>query len=470
MCSPLRDRAAHFLARAGRSTFNSVSDALYREHRRRFVESLRGKSSAAVIPTATHKVRNHDCEYRFRPESDFWYLTGFDEPDATLVLLPGRGASDAPRSVLFLREKDREREIWTGRRLGVSAAAAALGVDEARPIEKLWSDLPELLKGYERILYRTGGDEARDRRMIETFGRLRLAARGPIVPPLELVDLVPSLHEQRLFKTPAEIERMRRAALITREAHVAAMKETAPGVDEAQIDALLEYTFRRMGSTGPAYTPIVAGGANACILHYVENDQPLEDGALLLIDAGAEHEYYACDVTRTFPVNGRFTSEQRALYEIVLDAQLAAIAHVKAGVTFNSVHERALEVLCKGLARLGLLKGDAAQIQRDETYKRFYMHRTSHWLGLDVHDCGAYLEGGASRRLMPGMVLTIEPGLYVSPDDESVEARWRGIGIRIEDDVLVTATGHDVLTAGIPKTIEELEAAHAGEPLSTAHG
>ncbi len=442
-----------------------MSHAPYREHRRQFLELLRDKRAAAVIPTATHKVRNHDCEYRFRPESDFWYLTGFDEPESALVLMPGRTNADAMRCVLFLRERDREREIWTGRRLGVAAAVEALGVDEARPIEKLWSDLPELLRGYERILYRTGGDEARDRRMLETFGRLRLAARGPIAPPLELVDLVPTLHEQRLFKSEAELERMRAAARITREAHVEAMRRAKPGVNEGEIDALIEYTFRRLGSTGPAYTPIVAGGANACILHYVENDQPLVDGELLLIDAGAEHEYYACDVTRTFPVNGRFTAEQRALYEVVLDAQLAAIAHVKPGVTFVSVHERALEVLCRGLARLGLAPGDGERVLRDETYKRFYMHRTSHWLGLDVHDCGAYLDAGASRRLMPGMVLTVEPGLYVAPDDETVEKRWRGIGIRIEDDVLVTPAGHEVLTSAIPKSIDELEATCQGRVL-----
>jgi Xaa-Pro aminopeptidase len=445
--------------------------SLYRAHRQRFLELLRAERAAAIIPTAAHKVRNHDSEYRFRPESDFWYLTGFAEPDSVLVLLPGLAPGSAPRSVLFLREKDREREIWTGRRLGVAAAPAALGVDEARPIEKLWNELPKLLENHERILYRTGLDETRDRRMLETITKLRGAARGNIVPPLELADVSPTLHELRLFKSPQEIELMRRAARLSQEAHTEAMKRAAPGVNEREIDALIEYTFRKGGATGPAYTPIVAGGANACILHYVENDQPLADGDLLLIDAGAEFDHYASDVTRTFPVNGRFTDDQRAIYDVVLAAQLAAIEHVRPGVTFVSVHERALAVLCRGLAELGLCAGTESEVLAKETYKRFYMHRTSHWLGLDVHDCGAYLANGSSRTLEPGMVLTVEPGLYIAPDDTTVDARWRGIGVRIEDDVLVTATGSDVLTQAIPKSVSDVEAACQGRRLApSVHG
>jgi Xaa-Pro aminopeptidase len=455
---------------------------MYHEHRRRLLEALRNARAAAVIPTAAHKVRNHDSEYRYRPDSDFWYLTGFDEPDCVLVMLPalhsptsvagasanakdGRAPAPRPEVILYLRDKDREREIWTGRRLGVAAAARELNVDEARPIESLWSDLPKLLENYERIVYRTGIDEARDRRMLETITKLRWAARGTVVPPAELLDVAPFTHELRLKKSAAEIETMRRAARVSREAHVLAMREARPGRRENEIDALIEYTFRRLGSTGPAYTNIVAGGANACILHYVENDEPLRDGDLVLIDAGAEWDYYASDVTRTFPVNGTFGAEQRALYEIVLEAQMRAIEHVTPGVSFVSVHERALEVLCNGLVRLGLLAGTAREAIEKETYKRFYMHRTSHWLGLDVHDCGAYVHDGRSRTLEPGMVLTVEPGLYVAEDDDTVEERWRGIGIRIEDDVLVTAGGHDVLTAGIPKTIDEVEAACRGRAL-----
>ncbi len=433
------------------------------EHRRSFLEALSARGAAAVIPTATHKIRNHDCEYRFRPDSDFWYLTGFAEPDGVLVLIPALATTKSKnaRSILFLRDKDREREIWTGRRLGVAGAAERLGVDEARPIERLWTDLPELLKNVERIVWRTGADEARDREMLQTVSKLRASAKGGVVPPLELLDPAPLLHELRLKKSADEIDVMRRAARITKDAHIAAMKRARPGVNEREIDALLDSTFRASGATGSAYTNIVAGGANACILHYVENDAALRGGDLVLIDAGSEVDYYASDVTRTFPVSGRFSAEQRALYEVVLDAQLAAIAHVRPGVTFVSVHEVALERLVRGLVRLGLLAGPPETVVEKEAYKRFYMHRTSHWLGLDVHDCGAYVVEGASRKLEPGMVLTVEPGLYVAEDDTSVEARWRGIGIRIEDDVLVTASGSDVLTAAIPKTIPEIETLRA---------
>jgi Xaa-Pro aminopeptidase len=445
---------------------------MFRDHRERFLSVLAARGAAAVVPTATHKVRNNDCEYRFRPDSDFWYLTGFAEPESVLVLVPLQAgtSSPKPRTILFLREKDREREIWTGRRLGLAAAPGALGIDEARPIERLWDDLPALLRNVERIVWRAGLDEARDREMMSLLARLRASAKGPVVPPLELLDPAPLLHEMRLRKSAAELDVMRRAARITRDAHVAAMKRAKPGVNEREIDAGLEAAFKSAGATGAAYTNIVAGGANACILHYVENDQPLRDGDLLLVDAGSEVDYYASDVTRTYPVNGRFTPEQRAIYDVVLDAQLAAIAHVKPGVTFTSVHEVALERLVRGLVKLGLLPGPVEMELGQDGYKRFYMHRTSHWLGLDVHDCGAYVVEGASRALEPGMVLTVEPGLYVAPDDETVEARWRGIGVRIEDDVLVTAAGHEVLTAGIPKHADELEATCQGKSLQSVHG
>jgi len=437
----------------------------YAEHRARFLERLSAERAAAVVATATPKVRNHDCDFRFRPDSDFWYLTGFAEPGAALVLLPGLEQGSAPRSLLFLRERDREREIWDGRRLGLEAAPAALGVDEALAIEELWPRLPELLAGYERIVYRTGNDEERDRRMLETLAALRRRARGGVRPPAELVDHAAFLHEQRLFKSPSEVEELRRAAAITGEAHRRAMAEARPGVRENEIDALIEYTFRRRGSTGAAYTNIVAGGANATILHYNENDAELEDGALLLVDAGAEWEYYATDVTRTFPVGGVFSPEQRAIYEAVLAAQAAAVEHVRPGVPFESIHELARGRIVDGLLELGLLSGTREERIEDESYRRFFMHRTSHWLGLDVHDCGAYSAGGASRALAPGMVLTVEPGIYVAADDETVEPRWRGIGVRIEDDVLVTAGGREVLTADIPKTVADVEAACRAERL-----
>lgn len=431
----------------------------YADNRARLLAALAERGAAAIIPTASAKTRNHDSEYRFRPDSDFWYLTGFGEPESVLVLLPGDVLAPRRRAVLFLREKKRDEEVWTGLRLGIEAAPKALGIDEAYPIAELWTRLFDLLKGYERVVYRSGLDEARDRGVQGVLGKLRSQVRSEAALPSELLDPAPLVHEQRLFKTAAELELMRRAAAITTEAHLAAMSETCAGMGENEIDARLTYTFLRRGASGAAYGNIVAGGANACILHYHENNRELRDGELLLIDAGAEFDCYASDVTRTFPVNGRFSPEQRALYEIVLEAELAAIAQVQPGRTFQSVHEVAVRVLCEGLARLSLLPGSAAEIAERESYKRFYMHRTSHWLGLDVHDCGAYLIAGKSRALAPGQVLTVEPGLYIAPDDESVEPRWRGIGIRIEDDVLVTAGGHEVLTSAIPKGVEEVERA-----------
>jgi Xaa-Pro aminopeptidase len=440
--------------------------AMYAQHRQRLLERLAKDRAAAVVPTATPKVRNHDCDYRFRPDSDFWYLTGFAEPGACLVLLPPLEDGQEARSVLYLRELDKQMEIWNGRRLGVAAAPDALGVDEARDIEDLWEDLPELLLGYERILWRLGAEAENDRRMVDVVSALRGKARGGIRPPAELVDHVPYLHEQRLRKTEHEAALMRAAAAITTEAHLAAMRETRPGMGENEVDALIEYTFKRRGSTGPAYNNIVAGGANACILHYVENDQELQDGDLLLIDAGAEKDYYASDVTRTFPVSGTFSEPQRAIYELVLRAQKAAIDHVRPGVGFDSVHEVALNELVDGLISLGLCEGTRESVIEDGSFRAFFMHRTGHWLGLDVHDCGYYAVEGSSRLLEPGMALTVEPGLYVDPENDEVDAKWRGIGVRIEDDLLVTESGHENLTAGIPKEVEEVEAACAGVDLA----
>jgi Xaa-Pro aminopeptidase len=434
-----------------------MNSAMYRANRARALAQLRERRAAAVIPTARAKVKNHDTEFRFRPDSDFWWLTGFDEPDSVLVLLPALDAQTKDRSVLFLRDKKRDEEVWSGIRLGVAAAPFELGIDAAHPVQELWTKLAELLRGYERVVYRTGLDETRDREMLATIARMRAQVRATWIAPQEIVDTAPVLHELRLFKSEDELAVMRRAAEVTARAHIAAMRETAPGVRENEIEALIEYTFRRAGANGPAYGTIVAGGANACTLHYVRNDRVLADGDLLLIDAGAEFDYYACDVTRTFPVNGRFSAEQRALYEVVLGAQLAAIERCRPNEPFQAVHDTALRVLVEGLIEHGLLAGPLDQALAKETYKRFYMHRTSHWLGLDVHDCGAYVVAGETRALAPGMVLTVEPGLYVAEDDTTVEERWRGIGIRIEDDVLVTVDGNEVLTRAIPKTIDELE-------------
>jgi len=428
---------------------------MFREHRERFLSYLAREGAAAFVPTGALRIRNHDSEHRFRPHSDFWYLTGFREPDAVLVLLP----AGEVRSVLFLNERDREAETWTGRRLGVAAAPEALGVERAYPLGELWERLPELLPGHAGLVYRMGEEAERDRRLIEVVQRVTARERLGRAVPRRWLDPAAGLHELRLIKDPAELACMRQAARVSAEAHRAVMRAARPGVNEGELDALLDYTFRRRGGTGAAYGNIVAGGANACILHYRENDRALVDGELCLVDAGCEWDFYASDVTRTFPVNGRFGAEQRALYELVLRAEQRAIAVVRPGATQKDVHDAALSELVDGLIELGLLTGTRAAALESGSYKRFYMHRTGHWLGLDVHDCGIYHLDGQPRPFQAGMVTTVEPGLYVAPDDETVEARWRGIGIRIEDDVLVTPAGNEVLTADVPREVDEIEAA-----------
>ena len=435
-----------------------MQNSLHARHRAAYLERLAAEGAAAVVPTASPKVRSNDSDYRFRPHSDFWYLTGFEEPGACLVLLPARGDQSA-RTVLFLRPKDKEREIWDGRRLGVENAPAALGVDEAHDVARLWDELPGLLSGHDAIAWRFGDDADADRRMIETFTGLRASARGAVRPPASLLDPAPLLHEMRLIKSEDELELMRSAATLTAAAHRDLMGFVAPGRNECEVEAFLDHAYRSNGSTGAAYGHICAGGANACILHYVENDQPLADGDLILVDSGAEWRYYAADITRTFPVNGRFSDDQRAIYEVVLNAEIAAIEAVRPGARFDEIHQAALDVVVDGLIDLGLVSGTRQQVLDAGSYRAFFMHKTSHWLGLDVHDQGRYFEGGQSRVLEPGMVLTVEPGIYVDPENTEVDARWRGIGVRIEDDVVVTAEGHEVLTHGAPKTVEEVEAA-----------
>ncbi len=442
-------------------THPATQSAFFSEHRRRFLDSLQRLGAAALIPAGVPKLRNGDSEHRFRPESDFFYLTGFGESHCTLLLLPAQGQGGKSESVLFLREKKLDEEIWTGERLGVAAAPAALGVERAFPVDQLQARVAELLRGYQRLVYRTGGDEARDRWVNTLLANLRSNSRSVKPSPTQVLDVSEVLHEQRLFKTPGEIERLRRAAAITALAHSAAMRAARGAKNECEIDALLAYEFRRQGATGSAYTNIVAGGKNALTLHYHDNDQPLEAGDLLLVDAGAEYGGYAADVTRTFPISGRFSPVQRELYEVVLAAQAAGIAACTSEHTIAQVHERTVAELVRGLAELGVLPGGAQEILRSESYKQLYMHRTSHWLGLDVHDCGAYVQQGAARRLEPGMVLTVEPGLYVRPGSDNVDPRWHGIGIRIEDDVLVTAGAPEVLTRAAPKSVDAVEAACA---------
>lgn len=437
-------------------------DPMYTDHRQQFLAQLQGIGACALIPTNPTRTRSADTEFRFRPSSDFWYLTGFAEPDSWLLLLPAPKGSDEPhRSILFLREKDKTMEIWNGLRLGVTDAPSKLGVDEAYDVEDLWSRLPELLEGHKRLVFATGLCNDNDAALLKTLSGLRDRVRGGVQAPMEILDPGPLLHELRLFKTPGEIEVMRKAAAITDEAHREVMATTRPGTNECELDALLEYTFRRKGGTGAAYGNIVAGGANACILHYVENNATLQDGDICLVDAGCEFDFYASDVTRSFPISGQFTEAQKSVYAVVLNAQLAAIDQCKPGNTFLSVHEVALGVLVRGLIELGLCKGTPDEVLEDESYREWYMHRTGHWMGLDVHDCGSYHKGSDSRPLEPGMVLTVEPGIYIAADAQNAPSALRGIGIRIEDDILITADGHENLSAAIPKTIEDVEAACA---------
>lgn len=435
---------------------------MYTEHRQRFLDELQKHGACALIPTNPTRTRSADTEFRFRPGSDFWYLTGFAEPESWLLLLPADEGKDQPsRSILFLRKKDKAMEIWNGLRLGIDAAPEHLSIDEAYDVEDLWNCLPDLLEGYERLVFATGLCSENDSAVLETLSGLRARVRGGVQAPVQILDPGPILHELRLIKGKGEIEVMRKAAAITDEAHRKVMSVSSPGTNECELDALLDYTFRARGGTGASYGNIVAGGTNACILHYVENNAPLQDGDICLVDAGAEFDFYASDVTRSFPVNGKFSEAQAKVYSVVLEAQLAAIAQCQPGNTFLSVHEVALGVLVRGLIDLGLCTGSPEEVIENESYRDYYMHRTGHWMGLDVHDCGSYHQGEASRPLAAGMVLTVEPGLYIAHDAEGAPEALRGIGIRIEDDILITADGHENLSAKIPKSISEVEAACA---------
>jgi Xaa-Pro aminopeptidase len=407
----------------------------------------------ALVPTAPVRLRNRDSEYPYRFDSYFYYLTGFQEPESVLVLIAG----ESPRSILFCRERDPARELWDGLRSGPEGAKAALRVDEAYPVETLDEQMPKLLANQPVLHYAPGSDPAWDARVMGWLNEVRAQARAGVAGPSEIRDLRMPLDEMRLIKDDSELAVMRRAAAISVAAHERAMRATRPGRSEYEIEAELLHEFRRRGSQYPAYTPIVAGGANACILHYRENSARLSDGDLLLIDAGCELDGYASDVTRTFPVGGKFSAPQKDIYELVLAAQAAAIAAVRAGNRWDVPHNAAVETLARGFVDLGLCAGPVDKVIETEDYRRFYMHRTGHWLGLDVHDAGEYKSGGEWRRLEPGMTLTVEPGCYVRPAEGVPEPFWN-IGVRIEDDVAVTATGCEVLTAGAPKSVSDIEA------------
>ena len=425
--------------------------------RRRQLMRTMGRQSIAIVPAAPVRHRNSDVEYPYRQDSDFFYLTGFREPEAVAVLVPGRPQA---QYVLFVRDRDPHRETWDGRRAGTHGATRDFGADDAFPIDDIDEILPGLMENRTRVFYAMGTHPQFDAHVLEWVNALRTQARDGRHPPQEIVALDHVLHDMRLYKSKAEIGLMRRAAAIAAGAHLRAMRACRPGRNEYEIAADILHEFHRHGSD-ISYEPIVGGGANACILHYRENNQPLRDGDLLLIDAGCECECYASDITRTFPVNGRFTPQQRAVYEIVLAANLAAIAKVRPGNSWNDPHDAAVRVVTQGLKRLGLLKGSLASLEREGAYRRYFMHRTGHWLGLDVHDVGDYKVGDEWRVLEPGMVLTIEPGIYISSAQRTTPRRFGDIGIRIEDDVLVTRTGAEVLTSGVPKDPDEIEAAMA---------
>lgn len=431
----------------------------YHQRRQQLMSKI--GNGTAIFRSAPTAVMHNDVEYVFRQDSDFFYLTGFNEAQAVAVFAPHHPEH---QYVLFVQPKDKAIEIWSGYRCGVDAAKEIYGADEAYPIEELDERLPEYLKTADRIYYRVGRDRNFNDKILSHWQRLMRIYPKSGTGPMAIEDPAPTLHGMRLIKSEAELELMRKAADIAVEAHNRAMEFTRPGRYEYEVQAEMEHIFRLRGGLGPAYPSIVASGDNACVLHYIENNRQMQDGELLLIDAGCSYGYYNSDITRTFPVGGKFTAEQKTLYELVLEAQKQAIAQVKPGNPYNLIHKTAVRVLTEGLVELGLLVGEVDQLIEEEKYKAFYMHSTGHWLGLDVHDVGVYQHGEDNPQILqPGQVLTVEPGLYIVPDTEpdedqpEVDPRWVGIGIRIEDDVLVTSTGHEVLTAGVPKEIADIE-------------
>jgi len=427
--------------------------------RRRYLAEQMGAGSIAILPSATVKNRNRDVDYPFRQDSDFYYLTGFCEPEAVLVIIPEREHGE---SILFCRERNPDKEMWDGFIAGPDRVVNLHGVDDAFPIGDMDDILPGMIEGTDKVFYSMGLDAQFDSRVMEWINVIRSKIRSGAHPPGEFVALEHALHELRLFKSAAEIKLMARAAEISAKAHVNVMQGCREGLFEYHLEAISMRHFMDHGARFPAYPAIVGSGGNGCTLHYIENQSELKSGDLVLIDAGCELEHYAADITRTFPISGKFSAPQKAIYQIVLDAQLAAIAEVKPGNHWNHPHEAAVSVVAAGLIDLGLLTGSLDEAIENETYKQFYMHRTGHWLGLDVHDVGEYKVDGEWRLLEPGMVLTVEPGIYISPDCEDVAKKWRGIGVRIEDDVVVTQKSHKVLSKSAPKTIAEIERLMAG--------
>jgi Xaa-Pro aminopeptidase len=412
------------------------------------------QKSVAIIPAAREATRSNDTQYRFRQDSDFYYLTGFEEPEAIAVIAP----ASKHKYTLFVRPRDPEQEIWVGRRAGVEGAKSEFGAEESFPIAEFEAQLQDLLDGAGKLYYRLGVNTDLDSAVIRKITQMRALNRKPIHPPRTIVDPATIVHEMRVLKSPEEIELMQRAADIAAEAHVEAMKTVRPGMKEYEVEAQIEQVFRRRGAAGPSYTSIVGSGANATVLHYINNDGELRDGELLLIDAGAEYKGYASDITRTFPINGRYTKAQREIYDLVLETQVACVEMVRPGVTHDELKAHSVEMLTEGMVKLGLLRGEPAELIKEEKYKQFYMHGLGHLLGIDVHDVGIYYYDKQSRALEPGVVMTVEPGIYVAPDTKDIPEQYLGIGVRIEDDVLCTANGPRVLTTKVPKDPDEIEA------------
>ena len=426
----------------------------FKKRRKQLMQRV-GEGNIALIGSASMHTRNRDVNYPFRQDSDFYYLTGFNEPDALAVFVPGRAQGEY---ILFCREFDAKKALWEGAHSGLEGATTHYDADDAFPIDDLDDILPGLLENKTKVFYPMGCNLELDHNLLEWINHIRNQSRSGIIAPGELVSLALILHEMRLFKSAEELKLMRRAAEVSAHAHIRAMKNCKAGLYEYQIEAELIHHFIDNGLRAVAYPSIVAGGKNACTLHYTENNSKLKNGDLLLIDAGAECDHYAADITRTFPISGRFNEAQKQLYQLVLNAQTAALEQIKPGFPWNLAHDASVEILTQGLLDLGLLKGKLKKLIKDEKYKQFYMHRIGHWLGMDVHDVGDYKIKQEWRLLEAGMVLTVEPGLYIPVDCKSVDEKWRGIGIRIEDDVLVTPTGHEILTSGVPKSIADIEA------------
>ena len=422
---------------------------------KKFMDEI-GTDAVAIIPAAHEQTRSYDTEFKFRQDSDFWYLTDFPEPDAIAVLTPGKRT----KYTMFVRPRDPEMETWYGRRQGTEGAEKNYGVQKAYSIDKFEKQLAKMLDGVETLYYRFGRDTALDKLILNYFATQRYRRLKGGYPPHTIIDPTVIVHEMRLHKTPEEIELMATAGKIGAEAHILAMKKCKPGMNELEIESIIEHYFRMNGASGVAYNSIIGGGENATILHYVENNMPLKNGDLLLIDAGCEYKGYASDITRTFPINGKYTPAQKEVYNVVLDVQKACIDATVTGTTVKQRQDLSIELLTEGMKKIGLLKGATKTLIKNKKYMKYYMHGVGHYIGMDVHDAGRYTDQSAknSRPYAPGMVLTVEPGIYVPPNDKTAPAKFRGIGIRIEDDVLITEDGNRNLTSKVPKEIDEIEA------------